>query len=138
MAETLHIGRKIARIRELKGIKQEALAIDLNVSQQTVSNIEKSEKIEDEVLERIAEALGVTVEGIKKFSEEAVINYFNTFNDNSANNGAFYAQTFNFNPIEKWLEVIDENKRLYSEKVELLERLLQAEKEKNELLKGRQ
>jgi transcriptional regulator with XRE-family HTH domain len=138
MAETLHIGRKIARIRELKGIKQEALAIDLNVSQQTVSNIEKSEKIEDEVLERIAEALGVTVEGIKKFSEEAVINYFNTFNDNSANNGAFYAQTFNFNPIEKWLEVIDENKRLYSEKVELLERLLQAEKEKNELLKGKQ
>jgi transcriptional regulator with XRE-family HTH domain len=138
MAETLHIGRKIARIRELKGIKQEALAIDLNVSQQTVSNIEKSEKIEDEVLERIAEALGVTVEGIKMFSEEAVINYFNTFNDNSANNGAFYAQTFNFNPIEKWLEVIDENKRLYSEKVELLERLLQAEKEKNELLKGRQ
>jgi transcriptional regulator with XRE-family HTH domain len=138
MAETLHIGRKIARIRELKGIKQEALAIDLNVSQQTVSNIEKSEKIEDEVLERIAEALGVTVEGIKKFSEEAVINYFNTFNDNSANNGAFYAQTFNFNPIEKWLEVIDENKRLYSEKVELLERLLQAEKEKNELLKSKQ
>ena len=138
MAETLHIGRKIARIRELKGIKQEALAIDLNVSQQTVSNFEKSEKIEDEVLERIAEALGVTVEGIKKFSEEAVINYFNTFNDNSANNGAFYAQTFNFNPIEKWLEVIDENKRLYSEKVELLERLLQAEKEKNELLKGKQ
>jgi transcriptional regulator with XRE-family HTH domain len=138
MAETLHIGRKIARIRELKGIKQEALAIDLNVSQQTVSNIEKSEKIEDEVLERIAEALGVTVEGIKKFSEEAVINYFNTFNDNSANNGAFYAQTFNFNPIEKWLEVIDENKRLYSDKVELLERLLKAEKEKNELLKGKQ
>lgn len=131
-----HIGRKISRIRELRGIKQETLAAELGVSQQTVSRIEQSETIEDEVLEKIANVLGVTSEGIKKFSEDAVINYFNTFNDNSANNGAFYAQTFNFNPIEKWLEVIEENKRLYTEKIELLERLLQAEKEKSDLLKG--
>lgn len=138
MAETLHIGRKIARIRELKGIKQEALAIDLNVSQQTVSNIEKSEKIEDEVLEKIAKALGVAPEAIKNFNEEAVINYFNTFNDNSFTNGAYNAFSCNFNPIDKWLEVIEENKRLYNEKVELLERLLASEREKNELLKGKQ
>lgn len=36
----------------------------------------------------------------------------------------------NFNPIDKIVE-------LYNEKVELLERLLQAEKEKIELLKGK-
>ncbi|MET3978260.1 hypothetical protein ABIB62_000828 [Mucilaginibacter sp. UYP25] len=36
----------------------------------------------------------------------------------------------NFNPMDKLLEVIEENKKLY-------ERLLQAEKEKNELLKGK-
>ncbi|CAM3715688.1 helix-turn-helix domain-containing protein [Mucilaginibacter galii] len=138
MAETLHIGRKIARIRELKGIKQEALAIDLNVSQQTVSNFEKSEKIEDEVLEKIAKALGVAPEAIKNFNEEAVINYFNTFNDNSFTNGAYNAFSCNFNPIDKWLEVIEENKRLYKEKVELLERLLASERDKVELLKGKQ
>jgi transcriptional regulator with XRE-family HTH domain len=138
MAETLHIGRKIARIRELKGIKQEALAIDLNVSQQTVSNIEKSEKIEDEVLEKIAKALGVAPEAIKNFNEEAVINYFNTFNDNSFTNGAYNAFSCNFNPIDKWLEVLDENRRLYNEKVDLLERLLASEREKVELLKGKQ
>jgi hypothetical protein len=39
--------------------------------------------------------------------------------------------------VEKWLEVIEENKKLYIEKIELLERLLQAEKEKSELLKGK-
>jgi len=127
MAETLNIGRKIARIRELKGIKQEALAIDLNVSQQTVSNIEKSEKIEDEVLEKIAKALGVTPDAVKNFSEEAMVNYFNTFNDSSS--GFNYHCTFN--PIDKIVE-------LYNEKVALLERLLQSEKEKNELLKGKQ
>ncbi|VTP93807.1 helix-turn-helix transcriptional regulator [Sphingobacterium daejeonense] len=43
---TNHIGRKISRIRELRGMKQEALAIELGVSQQTVSNIEKSAAIE--------------------------------------------------------------------------------------------
>jgi transcriptional regulator with XRE-family HTH domain len=124
-----HIGRKISRIRELRGIKQEHLASELGVSQQSISRMEQSEVLEDDILEKIAKILGVTSEGIKNFSEEAVINYFNTFNDNSANNGAFYAQNFHFNPIEKIVE-------LYNEKVELLERLLQAEKEKNDLLKG--
>lgn len=114
MAETLHIGRKIARIRELKGIKQEALAIDLNVSQQTVSNIEKSDKIEDEVLDKVAKSLGVSANAIKSFSEDAIINYFH--------DQSYFNYQCTFNPIDKV--------------VELYERLLQAEREKNELLKN--
>jgi hypothetical protein len=73
--------------------------------------------------------LGVTAEAIKNFSEEAVINIISsTLHDNagSVNNNC----TLNFNPMDKLLEVIEENKKLY-------ERLLQAEKEKNELLKGK-
>ncbi len=35
-----HIGRNISRIRELRGMKQEALAISIGVSQQSVSNRE--------------------------------------------------------------------------------------------------
>jgi transcriptional regulator with XRE-family HTH domain len=130
-----HIGRKISRIRELRGIKQEAMAAELGLSQQTVSRMEQSETIEDEVLEKVAKVLGVTSESIKSFSEEGVINYFNTFNDNSFNNGAYNAFGCNFNPIEKWLEVVEENKKLYNDNIELLERLLLAEKEKNNLLK---
>lgn len=136
MAETLHIGRKIARIRELKGIKQEALAIELGVSQQTVSNFEKSEKIEDEVLEKIAKALGVPSDAIKNFSEEAVINIISSTLHHTSGL-VNYNPTFTFNPIDKWLEVIEENKKLYSEKVELLERLLASEKEKVELLRNK-
>jgi transcriptional regulator with XRE-family HTH domain len=132
-----HIGRKISRIRELKGIKQETLASELGVSQQTVSRMEQSEALEDDVLEKVAKILGVPAEGIKNFTEEGVINYFNTFNDHSFNNGAYNAFGCTFNPIEKWLEVIEENKKLHNEKVELLERLLHAEKEKNELLKNK-
>jgi hypothetical protein len=37
---------------------------------------------------------------------------------------------YHFNPIDKWIETIEENKKLY-------ERLLQSEKEKNELLQSR-
>jgi transcriptional regulator with XRE-family HTH domain len=76
-----HIGRNISRIRELRGMKQEALAVAMGVSQQTVSNMEGSETVDEEKLQAIAEFLGVTSEGIKNFSEEAVINYFNTFNE---------------------------------------------------------
>ncbi len=125
---TLHIGRKIGRIREMKGIKQEALAIELGVSQQTVSNIEKSSKVEDEVLEKIAKALGVTGDAIRNFSEEAVTNYFNTFNDSSVNHGPFGNQHCTFNPLDKLVELFEENKKLY-------ERLLDSEREKLEMLR---
>lgn len=123
-----HIGRKIGRIREMRGIKQETLATELGVSQQTVSRMEQSETIEDDVLEKVAEILGITTEAIKNFSDEAVITYFNTFNDNSVNQGQNYHCTFN--PLDKLLELVEENKKLY-------ERLVQAEREKNDLLTGK-
>jgi transcriptional regulator with XRE-family HTH domain len=128
MAETIHIGRKISRIRELRGMKQEALASLMGVSQQAISKIEQSAEVEDLALEKIAQALGVTVDAIKNFSEEAVINIISsTLHDNagSINNNC----TLTFNPIDKWLEVIEENKKLY-------ERLLASEREKVELLKN--
>ncbi|HEY2583866.1 MAG TPA: helix-turn-helix transcriptional regulator [Mucilaginibacter sp.] len=121
MTETKsHIGRKISRIRELKGIKQDALATELGISQQAVSKIEQSEDVDDVTLEKVAKILGVVPDAIKNFSDEAVLNYFNSFNDNST--GAFNNFNCNFNPIDKV--------------VELYERLLESEREKNELLKA--
>ena len=116
-----HIGRKISRIRELRGMKQETLAEELGISQQAVSNIENSEKVDDVKLEEIAKALGVTKEGIENFSEEAILNIIgNTYHvDNSS--AVNYGCTFN--PLDKLMEAHEENKKLY-------ERLLQAEKDK--------
>ncbi|RZK69971.1 MAG: XRE family transcriptional regulator, partial [Pedobacter sp.] len=93
----MHIGRKISRIREIKGIKQDFLAMEMSVSQQTISKIEQSEEVEDSTLEKIATVLGVTVEGIKNFSEEGIVNYFNTFNDSSGSSAftSNYNCTFN-------------------------------------------
>ncbi len=116
-----HIGRNISRIRELKGMKQEALAIAIGSNQQAISIIENSETVEKDKLEKIAKVLGVTVEAIENFSEEAVFNFFNNFYDNSSISGA---QGINnnctFNPLDKV--------------VELYERLVRAEKDKNEYL----
>ena len=74
-----HIGRKIARIRELRGMKQETLAQELGISQQSISHIEQSETLDDQKLEEVAKVLGVTKEAIENFSDEAVFNYFNNF-----------------------------------------------------------
>ena len=77
-----HIGRNISRIRELKDMKQEALAQALGTSQQAVSAIENSENVDEQKLIEVAKALGVSVEAIKNFSEEAVFNIIgNTFQD---------------------------------------------------------
>jgi transcriptional regulator with XRE-family HTH domain len=135
-AKPKHIGRNISRIRELRGMKQEALAFAIGVTQQTVSNIEGSETIEDDKLDAIAEVLGVSAEAIKNYSDEAVFNIIgNTINNNdnaSMNSNVQYQPTFN--PVDKLIESYDENKKLY-------ERLIQVEKDKNEylekLLKGK-
>jgi transcriptional regulator with XRE-family HTH domain len=123
LSET-YFSNKARRWGLILRIKQETLASELGLSQQSVSRMEQSDILEDDVLEKIAKVLGVTADAIKNFSEEAMVNYFNTFNDSSS--GFNYHCTFN--PIEKIVE-------LYDEKVALLERLLQSEREKNELLK---
>jgi transcriptional regulator with XRE-family HTH domain len=118
-----HIGRNISRIRELKGMKQEALANAIGVSQQSVSNIEASETVDEERLQAIAEVLGVTVEGIKNFSEEAVLNIIgNTYNDSSVVNGNAY--NCNFNPLDKVVELYERLVQAEKDKVEYLEKLL--------------
>jgi len=129
MAEpTLHIGRKISKIRELKGMKQETLAAELGISQQAVSKIEQSADVDGEALEKIAKILGLSSEAIKAFTEEAVFNIIsNTFHNTSSDNSTLIASSLNYQPTFNTVEKI----------VELYERLLQAEKEKNELLKGK-
>ena len=132
MSKENKIGPKISRLRELRGMKQEALAVALGVSQQTVSNIERSVEIEEDLLSQVAEILGVTPEAIKNFDEEAVFNIINnTYHNTSSDNSTLIASSVNyqptFNTVDKLIEVYEENKKLY-------ERLLEAEKSKVEYL----
>ncbi|TPG36335.1 helix-turn-helix domain-containing protein [Flavobacterium pectinovorum] len=118
-----HIGRNISRIRELRDMKQEALAIAIGTTQQSISIIEGSESVDDEKLKAIAEALGVPAEVIRNFSEEAVFNIIGNTIDIENNNGSAISYGCTFNPLDKFLESIEENKKLYQQ-------LIQAEKDR--------
>lgn len=112
-----HIGRKIGRIRELRGMKQETLAELLGVSQQSVSKLEQAETIEPKKLEEVANALGVSPEAIENYSDEAVFhNIQNNYDGSVIHSGPTVNYDCTFNPLDKV--------------VELYERLVQAEKDK--------
>ncbi len=116
------IGTKVQLIRKYFGIKQEALASELGISQQEYSKIEQQEDIEESTLSEIARALNVSPEIIKNFNVElaiANINYSHTGNSNPEFENT---RVIHVDPIDKI--------------VELYERLLNSEREKIELLKN--
>ena len=119
-----HVGRNLQRIRVYLGMKQEALAADLGVNQQVISKIEKQEEIEEGLLTKIAEVLGVSTEVIKDFDVEKTIfniSHHNYRDANIAEGATTYAIVQQINPLEKI--------------VELYERLLKSEQEKIDILK---
>ncbi|MGY3054149.1 transcriptional regulator with XRE-family HTH domain [Pedobacter sp. UYEF25] len=126
----MHLGRKVSRLRELRGMKQDTLALELGVSQQSVSKLEQSELIEDSTLEKIALVLGVPADSIRNFDEEKMIYNIQNNYENSNNNGANVGYQVTFNPLEKVIELYEENKKLY-------EKLLASEKEKVEILRSK-
>lgn len=113
-APTLHIGRKIERIRMLRGIKQETLASALGITQAAVSKLEQSEKVSGEKLDQIAKVLGVNADTIKNFDENASINN-NIYEQNNT------VINYQFNPIEKIVELYERLLKTEREKIELLE-----------------
>ncbi len=122
----LHMGRKIERIRRLRGMTQTDLGEALGITKQAVSKMEQTEQIDDERIKEIAKALGVTDEGLKSFHEERVL--YNTINFYEGSGGvssssisANNIESLHNFPIEKTIEVF--------------EKLLEKEREKYEEVK---
>lgn len=127
-SKKVHHGRNIKRMREMLGVKQDALAVELHITQAGVSKLEAKEEIEKETLEKIAQILKIPVEAIENFNDEGALNFIaNTFNTHDTSIGL----TINFNPIDKIVELYTEKEDLFREKQELYERMIQ---EKNELI----
>jgi len=120
--QNIHHGKNVKKVREIIGMKQETLATKLDMTQQAISQIEQKEIIDQAFLKDIAKAMNVSTDIIERMTEDAANNFINNFNDTSAFN---YQCTFN--PLEKYVEAVEENKRLYEE-------LLKTEKEKFTLL----
>lgn len=128
MEKTIHQGRNVKRFREMLGIKQEALAIELgdDWNQRKVSLLEQKDVIEEDLLSQVAKVLKVPVEAIKNFDEEAAINIVsNTVNnhDHASGNSLFnYYPTFN--PIDKIVELYEALVKSEKEKIELMQKIL--------------
>lgn len=121
---SLHMGRKIERVRKLRGMTQSDLGNVMGITKQAVSKMEQLEKIDDERIKQVASALGVTEEGLKRFNDESVFYTYNFFENsgvNAASIGAHNIETLNNFPIEKTIE--------------MFEKLLQKEREKFERAK---
>jgi len=122
MEQKIHQGRNVKRFREMLGIKQEALALDLgdDWNQKKISLLEQKETIEDPLLQKISEVLKIPVEAFQNFDEEQAINIIaSNFHDNATG-----VIVNNYNPIDKIIQ-------LHEEKIALYERML---KEKDDMM----
>jgi transcriptional regulator with XRE-family HTH domain len=124
--KALHIGRKIERVRRLRGMTQADLGDILGVTKQAVSKMEQTEKMDDGKLKQIAEALGVTEEGLKNFTEETVLYCTNNFYENC------HVSASNIGPIST---VENLNHFSMEQAIKLFEELIKIEREKFESLK---
>ncbi len=122
-SDSIHLGRKIEGIRRLRGMTQTELGELLGVTKQAISKMEQTEKFTNERLEEIASALGVTIDGLKKYNDDTVLYNTNNFYENCGvkTSAVSNNHTFNNFPLEKTIE--------------LFEKMLEKEREKFESLK---
>lgn len=135
MESQIHQGKNVKRFREMLGIKQEALALDLGDewNQKKVSLLEQKEIIDDSVLKKISEVLKIPVDVFQNFDEEQAVNVIantvTTVNDHAT--GQLFQINSTINTSEKWMEALAEIKNLQEEKIILYERML---KEKDDMM----
>lgn len=126
--KNIHVGHNITRFRHLRGLKQEALADMIGITQQTMSHHEQQKVVNPDVLRRIASALNVPEDVLQNLEDDntTFIIENNTFGDNdNIGIGCHIEQDKQnvYNPMDKI--------------VELMERLLEHEQQKSKNLEER-
>lgn len=127
--QTLTIGAKIKKIREIKGIKQETLAKTLKMTPNGYGKIERDEsKVTLDRLEEIAEALQVSLSDILGFDTNSVTisNPHSNFHNSVLNTAR---EVHNHNGLG------ETERRLYEDKIKLLEEMLRMKEEQLNILK---
>jgi transcriptional regulator with XRE-family HTH domain len=123
-------GPNLRRWREWRNINQDILAELIGVSQTTLSTYEKKDKLEPEVLKKLAKALEIPVEAITDINNESPINIFSgTFTESSVGgaNGMENNQ-LTFNPIDKVAELYERLLKSEQEKVAMLQEIVKGKK----------
>lgn len=102
------LGHKIKKLRELKNLTQEHMAIELGLNQSAYSKIESgASDLTYTKLEKIASVLGMKPEDVISFNEQMVFNVMNNLNGQNGlviNNG----------------QVSENEKNLYQQQIDIL------------------
>jgi len=117
----VHQGYNVRSIREAKNLKQSALALMVELSQQAISKTEQKRVIDDALLAKIARALDVPVEIIENMEEGAAMSFFIENNTFEASDNA--QASAGDNVYNNYCS-IDEIKKIYAEKEALYEQQL--------------
>jgi transcriptional regulator with XRE-family HTH domain len=121
----MKIGEKIRKIREIKGITQDYLASQLNMTPQAFGKIERGEtKLDFDRLAEIAKILGIYSLDIMSFDEN------NIFNNTFTNHASIYNHaTYHSSPvIEKMMELMQEEIQVFRKTNDLLVKILESKK----------
>jgi transcriptional regulator with XRE-family HTH domain len=123
-----HLGRNVTRIRTSIGLKQEDLADRIGISQQMISKYEQSEELDEKVLERLSEGLGVPPEFIKGYypGTSGKVVYNNYEAEISGGQNSLFGDNPTVNAVD---ELIQSYKEQITNMKEIYERLV-AEKDK--------
>ena len=113
----MNLGQKIARLREIRGMKQTDLARRLGISQQALSKLENNNVVDDRKLQKIADALNISVHAIKQFQEEAVL-------EEIEGNRNPISSSLQFDPMVKILDLYEQLLETERKRIALLEELL--------------
>ena len=131
-----HLGRNVRHFHQKNDLKQDELADLMGEpwTQKKISQLEAKATIDADVLEEVAKALRVSVEEIKEYSADPIINNIQNNYEGSHNQGAnnINNNRCNFNPLDKLIEAHEEIKKLHAallkekdEKIALLNRMLE-------------
>jgi|AGTN01.2.fsa_nt_gi Helix-turn-helix. len=127
--KSIHQGKNAKRFREAKGIKQEAIAIELDITQQAVSQLEKRQELDDVTIAVYARVVGIDEQFIRNMVDDS-LEGSNYFYDHSFQNRDYSTQNLTFNPLDKVVELCSEKDQLYERM------LLEKEKVNNYLEKA--
>ena len=124
----MHIGRNIAKLRAVKGYKQEEFAKLLKISQQALSRLENKKEVDEDMLKLVADKLEVPVEAIQAFNSDSFINNFNQKVEQVNNQ----VETININPFEKieelYKQIIKDKDKIIAEQKKEIEALRRTSK----------
>lgn len=124
----VHHGHNIERVRKNKNLERTALEQILQMTPEDIIALEKSKVVSDDVLQKLADGLGVSLKEFKETEEVApsITIENNTYNasDNGTTNYVVNGNCDSNTTIHRDLSTAT-----------LIELLLQSEREKNEILK---